>query len=245
MVQGERGGMSTEAHPQPPQFNLGVYSLPEAARLVQRPRDWVSRVVKGYRFRRRNGQPGSTPPLFRGQFEDLEGTINLSFLDLIELVFVRDFRAHGVSWPVIRRAAEEAAKLFKDTDHPFCVKRFSTDGSQIFATAAAKEEGEEQMIDLAQRQHVFAEILKPFIKQLEYSASGDLLRWFPLGKEKPVVLDPRISFGEPTVEGAGVPTAALYKALKAGESEDAIATWYDLPQDAVRAALDFERRLAE
>jgi uncharacterized protein (DUF433 family) len=236
--------MSTEAHPQPPPFNLGVYSLPEAARLVRKPKDWVGRTVKGYAFSGRKGKRSSSPPLFRGQFEAVDGIINLSFRDLIELVFVRDFLDHGVSWPVIRRAAEVAAEWFKETDHPFCVKQFSTDGSRIFARAESEAGGDAHMIDLAQRQHVFAEITTPFIKQLEYSATGGLLRWYPMGKEQPVVLDPRLSFGAPIIRGHGVPTSALYAALQTGESENSIAEWYELPQDAVHAALEYERSLA-
>jgi uncharacterized protein (DUF433 family) len=120
------------------------------------------------------------------------------------------------------------------------VKQFSTDGSRIFARAESEAGGDAHMIDLAQRQHVFAEITTPFIKQLEYSASGDLLRWYPMGKERPVVLDPRLSFGAPIIKGHGVPTAAL----QAGESENSIAEWYELPHDAVHAALEYERSLA-
>jgi uncharacterized protein (DUF433 family) len=235
--------MRTEAHPQAPPFNLGVYSLPEAARIVRKPRDWVRRAVRGYEFRGRKGQRRSSAPLFRGQFEAVGGTINLSFRDLIELVFVRDFREHGVSWPVIRRAAEVAADLFRETDHPFCMRQFSTDGSRIFATAAA-DEGDEHMVDLVKRQHVFKSVITPFLKQLEYSASGDLLRWFPLGINKPVVLDPRVSFGAPIVAGHSIPTAVLYQAHEAGETEAAIAEWYELPQPAVHAALEYERLLA-
>lgn len=236
--------MSTEVHLQRPPFNLGVYSLSEAARLVKKPSAWVRRAVQGYEFSGRKGQRGSSPPLFRGQYAPVGGIINLSFLDLIELVFVRDFLEHGVSWPVIRRAAEVAAEWFRETEHPFCVKRFATDGSSIFAIAERQEGKGEQMLDVPQRQHVFAEITTPFIKQLEYSAAGDLLRWFPMGMDRPVVLDPRLSFGAPIVAGYGVPTATLYAALQAGESEDSIAEWYELPQDVVHAALDYERSLA-
>lgn len=234
--------MATDVHLQRSPFNLGVYSVSEAARLVKKPSAWVRRAVQGYEFSGRKGQRRSSPPLFRGQYERLGGIINLSFLDLIELVFVRDFLAHGVSWPVIRRTAEVAAELFKETEHPFCVRRFATDGSSIFAVA--ESQAGEQILDVPNRQHVFAEITSPFFKQLEYSASGDLLRWFPMGMDRPVVLDPRLSFGSPIVAGHGVPTATLYAALQAGDSEEAIAEWFELPQEAVHAALDYERSLA-
>jgi len=225
-------------------FNVGVYSVPEASRLVRMPRGWVKRMVRGYAFRGRKGQPSASPPLFRGTHEDVGGVINLSFLDLIELLFVRDFREHGVSMPIIRRAAVVAAEMFKDLDHPFCLKRFATDGKYIFGTAAT-EEGDEHMIDLVHRQHVFSQVMEPFLKQLEYSEAGELLRWFPMGKGTPVVLDPRLSFGAPVVEKFSVPTSILYGAFKAGEKDEDIATWYEMPLPSVQAAIAFERSLQQ
>jgi uncharacterized protein (DUF433 family) len=203
--------------------------------------DRVKRLVKGYEFKGRSGQRSSMPPLFRGQFEDVDGVINLSFLDLIELLFVRDFRAHGVSMPVIRRAAQVAAELFGDSDHPFCLEQFSTDGKRIFATAATQE-GDQHMLDLVQRQHVIKSVVEPFVENLQYEA-GQLRRWFPLGKDRPVVLDPRFSFGAPIVEKYGVPTKVLYAASKAGDTEEEIAYWFNMPVPPVSAAIEFERGL--
>ncbi|WP_426748617.1 DUF433 domain-containing protein [Myxococcus faecalis] len=236
--------MATAIDEQAPRFNVGVYSLKEAARLVRMKSDRVKRLVKGYEFRGRRGQRSSSPPLFRGQFEEIDGTINLSFPDLIELLFVRDFREHGVSMPVIRRAAEVAAEMYGGVDHPFCFRKFSTDGKRIFTTAADAE-GDEHMVDLVRRQHVFAQVMDPFLKQLEYSEAGQLLRWFPLGKDKRVVLDPRLSFGAPIVAKFGVPTSVLYAAHRAGESEENIAAWYDVPVAAIQDAISFECSLEQ
>jgi uncharacterized protein (DUF433 family) len=236
--------MSSAAHEPGSRFDMGIYSLQEASRLVGMSPRRVRRLVKGYEFRGRNGQLRRSPPLIKRQLEDLEGAINLSFLDLIEMLFVRDFRKHGVTMPVIRRAAEVATEMYEGTDHPFCLKKFSTDGRHIFATAASQE-GDEHMIDLVQRQQVFAQVMEPFLKQLEYSEAGELLRWFPLGKNRPVMLDPSLSFGKPIVRGYGVPTAVLYAAHEAGETPRSIADWYDLPGPDVEAAIEFERSILD
>lgn len=55
----------------------------------------------------------------------------LTFLELVELLFIRMFRDHGVSWSTIRRASERAAEQF-GTPCPFAVRRFDTDGNRIF-----------------------------------------------------------------------------------------------------------------
>ena len=224
-------------------LTVGVYSPAEAARLVGKRSDWVRRLSKGYAFRGRDGRPSASPPLFKRQLGDIKGKTALSFLDLVELLFIRDFLEEGVSLYVIRRAAEVAAEMFS-ADHPFCVKQFQTDGKAIFARAS-NEVGDDQMVDLVKRQHVFSRVVSPFMKQLDYDAvSGDVRRWFPLGKRVPVVLDPSFSFGAPIIAETGVPTSVLFSAHKSGDSDQDIASWYEVSVSAVRAAIEFESQLA-
>jgi uncharacterized protein (DUF433 family) len=58
------------------------------------------------------------------------------------------------------------------------------------------------------------------------------------------VLDPKICFGKPIVEKAGIATAILAGAFHAN-SHDAgvVADWYGVQQTQVLAAVDFERSL--
>lgn len=77
---------------------------------------------------------------------------------------------------------------------------------------------------------------------------GDALphRLYPLRPawsedRKPVVIDPRVSFGRPTVEGSGISTAALVDRLDAGESVEALAHDYRLAVSQVRDAVFYER----
>jgi uncharacterized protein (DUF433 family) len=225
-------------------FGVGVYSLSEAARIVRMRPEKVKRLLKGYAWPERPGRrAGASPALFRGQYVDSGGILNLSFLDLIELAFVRDFSRQGLSPRVIRRAAQVAADIFKDVDHPFCTYRFVTDGETLFLDAAG-EEGDSTMLDLVKKQHVFDLVMKPFVKQLQYSETGKLLRWFPMGTGTSVVLDPRFSFGAPVVLEHSVPTSALYGAYKAGETDKEIAQWYGVSVRAVRAAIQYESELA-
>jgi uncharacterized protein (DUF433 family) len=66
------------------------------------------------------------------------------------------------------------------------------------------------------------------------------LRWHPLGRDFRIVIDPRISFGRPIVEGSGVPTEAIAARRAAGEDLDFIAHDFDLTREQVRDALWFE-----
>lgn len=225
-------------------LGVGVYTVPEAARLtgVSAPR--IRRWLTGYTFTSR-AAPRSSAPVWQRQIVSSSGELILSFRDLLEVRFVDAFRRHGVSWKVIRLAAERAAEIIEDS-HPFSTKRFKTDGRSIFADIV-QGTGEESLLDLAKSQYEFKTIVEPFLFEgLEFAEiSGAPVRWWPLGLDRRVVIDPERSFGQPIVTPESVPTSILAKAVKAEEgSIDAVARWYMVQPKAVKDAVEFENRLA-
>ena len=166
----------------------------------------------------------------------------LSFLELIELHFVKMFRDAGVSLQTIRRAAKMAAKQF-GTNHPFAVHRFDTDGRTIFATLQSTERDEAILKDLENGQYAFDKILRPFFKKLEYEQE-DVVRYWPLETTGRIVLDPLRRFGKPIDSPTTVPASALFRAVQAGETETVVAAWFNVPVAAVRAAVVFQKSLA-
>jgi len=221
-----------------PWAGIGIYTLPEAARLVGTNTTRIRRWLLGYRFPTRTGPGGQSPPVFSPQLPQLDDHWAIGFLDLVELLFIKAFRDEGVSLPTIRRAAKQAARRW-ETTHPFCLKRFATDGRTVFATVR-NEVGEEELLELTRNQLCFRDFLAPYLKQLEYRRLGDVSRWWPLGKRVPVFLDPSISFGRPIVAKQNVPTETIFEAVKANKSQAKVAAWYDIPLKAVRAAVRFE-----
>ena len=112
-------------------LGVGLYSVPEAARIAKVSGRSVTRWMLGYQFRLADGSARPMPALWRRDFDETE-VIALTFRDLLEVRFVNAFRLAGVSWHVIRRSAEVAAELF-GASHPFSSQRFITDGRLIFA----------------------------------------------------------------------------------------------------------------
>lgn len=174
-----------------------------------------------------------------GQGEQL-----ITFLELMELHFIKMFRSEGVSMRTIRRAAEAAAERF-DTDYPFAVKRFDTDGKRIFVILQKEVSGRGRrriVEDLGRGQQVFEHIMRPFFRKLEYGGAKEVLRYWPLERSGRIVLDPTRKFGKPIDAETGVPTRTLYDAFEADErqNERAVAKWFNVPLRAVRAAIRFE-----
>jgi len=220
-------------------IGLGLYSRTEAAQLLGLDTPSVRRWAEGYTFRSR-GRKRFSPPVIRTQLQEAHGAGILTFLDLMELKFVAIFRSHRVSMRVIRDAAAEAVRLFKP-DHPFAFKRFHTGGKSIFAAMVYKQR--RSMQELHRGQLVFESVAQQFFKQLDFALDETVLKYWPLGKKKRIVLDPQRAFGKPIHADTGVPTFALYEAMQSGEPLERVAAWYEVPVAAVASAVEYEEHL--
>lgn len=222
-------------------LGLGIYSVPEAARLTRVAPKRIKRWVEGYSFQHR-GEARSSAPLWPREIESDD--LVLSFRDLLEVRFVDAFRRYGVSWKVIRIAAERAAEIVEDS-HPFSTKKFKTDGRSIFADIV-HDTGKPGLLDLHQDQWALKDIVDPFLFEgVEFSRAGiEPVRWWPLGANRRVVIDPARSFGQPIVDPESIPTTILARAVKAEGSIDAVARWYLVSPKAVEDAVEFERHLS-
>lgn len=221
----------------------GIYSVPEASRLSGVPAGRIRRWLGGYSYAVKNGKRRS-PEVVVGDFGTLTGgDLALSFRDLIEVRFVDAFRKHGVSWRCIRIAADRAQAIL-NTSHPFSTRRFQTDGKTILANLV-REHGEDLLLDLVKDQFAIKRILAAHLyRGLEFSSDDLVMRWWPVEPRRVIVIDPTRGFGQPILNRDGVPTAVIARAVRAEGAIDPVAAIYEISLQAVRAACDFEERLA-
>lgn len=216
---------------------IGLYTFQEATRLTGIKSGELRRWLHGYKSRDK-----AMPPLWETELadSDLDG---LSFHDLLEVKFVKVFRKHDVSLQTIRIAARHAREMF-NSPYPFTCHRFQTDGKTIF-WEAARESGDQDMLDLRSRQFVFERVIRPSLYEgIEFGSGERASRWFPT-KSRKVVLDPAIAFGKPIVADAGIRTDILYEAwLAEDQDKRRVAQQFEVPVQTVDAAIRFEERLA-
>ena len=158
-------------------LGVGLYSVPDAARIIKSSIGCVRRWIN------------SSHGVVNGSFDPQEHTI--TFLELMELHFIKLFRDEGVGLDSIRKAAKTAARQF-GTCYPFAVHRFDTDGRTVFATLLSGEKESAVIEDLKHGQYVFDTIVRPFFKKLEYGPDT-AVRFWPLGIKERVVLESRAS----------------------------------------------------
>jgi len=232
-IESEPGGIAGEQL-----LTIGVYTLPEAARLTGVPIANIRRWTLGYSFVR-DGQRRWSAPLVPPQLDAVEGVPAVSFLDLQELRLLHMFRSRGASWQTLR-AAHDRAKAIIGHRHPFATGRFKSAGREILSEVVLSE-SDRAFENIVSRQLVFRKFIAPYLRGLEFD-DDIVIRWYPR-RDRRVIIDPTRNFGQPVVR-EGVPTGILARSFRTEKSMERVARWYDVDSSSVRAAVEFERRLA-
>ncbi len=224
-----------------------MYTPAAVGKLVGLHRDRVRRWLLGYEYsytvqgtRRKKTQRQGPVVRRRGT----EGTRHASFFDLIDLVFVKRFLDHGLSLQKLRASLAEASDLL-GAKH-FARETFFTDGKRLFLQVQNAATGADSLMQLLSGgQWGIAPVIKQVARQIDFSPeSGYATRWYPLGKSKPIVLDPSIAFGAPSLREKAVKTATVYD-IYHGENRnvDKVAEWMNLSKKEVAVSVEFEESL--
>jgi len=220
-----------------PEFGIGVYSVPEAARMIGMGSQTLRRWLLGYDHDANDGKHFHSP-LWQLQYELQDDEIFLGFRDLIEARIVYALRRSGISLQAIRECLDEARQIINDA-HPFSTKHFKTDGKSLFLEIAEKAH-DPQLIDLKRRQHVFRTVVAPSLSGLEFGSEA-AERWWLLDGKKTVVADPNRSFGQPIITRSGLTTKRIKEAVEAEGSIERVAKVYEIRVSEVKDALTYER----
>ena len=228
-------------------WDVPAYTAAMAGRLVGLRPERVRRWLAGYEY---NYMAANAPvrrirkaPVIH---RDGDETPFASFLDLIDLLFVRRFLDAGISLQKLRRALDEADALV-GARH-FAQRSFFTDGRNIYLQVKKQSAtSAESLLELLSGgQWVIAPVIKDLATEIKFhNATGFAERWYPLGPDTRVIVDPRISFGAPTVLNRGINTANVFDLFVAErERVDAVCSWLQLQPEEVEDAVQFEQKLA-
>ena len=165
----------------------------------------------------------------------------LSYLELIEIAFVAFFKNVGIPLRRIRDTHDQIA-VYMETDYPFVSRQFKT---ERFSYRLLTKQDERYLPELSAAVALYesnglssqnewaAELFSRFDYEHEV-----VVRWRLRGRARQVVIDPRISFGVPTVKG--IPTQVIAGRYGVGETPAEIASDFVISETAVLDALKFE-----
>lgn len=161
----------------------------------------------------------------------------LSYYQLIEVAVVAAFRRAKFSLSDIRATREYLRANFK-SEHPFAEHKFKHFGKSLF-TEVLESTGRRSLIKANQAgQLAWEDIVGPLLQVFDYEHDGIVIKWQVAGVDSPIIIDPRIAFGAPTV--GGTPTWIIKGRFNAGEHDSDIAEDFGIQRDEVREALKFE-----
>lgn len=205
-----------------------MYSFKEVARLscisVSTVRNWLL----GYTVEERQ-----VAPLIKAS---LDATC-CSFLNLVEVMVAARFRkAEGTKYEVVKRTYENARELYS-LEHPFASDlRLRSIGGHIIHMI--REKGSFQAIDTPE-QFTLPSLVTEMMEQLEFELEL-ASKWYPVGKNIPIVVDPYISSGVPVIESRGITVENIEKRFYVGKQNwDFIANDLELPVNVIQEVIRF------
>jgi uncharacterized protein (DUF433 family) len=214
-------------------LGTGLYTVPDISSILGLPQSKVRRWLKDYWNNQftTDGRPG---------FSDGSGNeLVTNFYTLIEFFAFYQLRQEGVTTQKIIKAHQVLSNTF-ETKYPFAKSNVFTDGRHVLFTG---EVGEIIRADET-LQITIKEIFEPFCKKIDFNKSNLAERFFPLGKEHSIVIDPKRQFGQPVIGATNILSESVFNLFRGGESIDVIQRLYDLTGEQVNDAILYHQHAA-
>lgn len=208
----------------------GIYTVGEISRILRLPYAKVSAWLKRY-WDGRLGEAYS-----RNYSWKVNDTKAVGFHTLVEFYVMMQFSEAGVRPVQVLHAHMELSSMY-GTAFPFAKKEvlesIQTDGKKIFLKTP------KGMITLDGTRQLNLEFIEMFFRKLEFGAGQLATSFYPLGKEKSIIVDPKRQFGHPVIGGANIYPETIYNLHKAGEPDSFIAFTFEISEQEVLDAIEY------
>lgn len=211
-----------------------LYSLTDAGRLLQVPASTLRFWLEGAR----RGQQVYLPVLR----SESKGSSILTWGEFVEAAYLREYRDEMSVQKL--RPLIEALREELGVRYPLASAQPLTDGMRLVMNLQRSLAlPEELWMVVGERQLVLGDAAAAYFKRIEFDPDTlEALRYTVLDSNPPVVVDPRLAFGIPTIKG--VRTESVAELVLAGEPPAAILQIYrgfGLTQSDLELAVRFEQ----
>lgn len=212
-----------------------VYGVTEAASLLGLRSDRTRAWLDGYERRGVHYDP-----VIR---VEPTGDDVVTWGEFVELGYLRQYRRKGVPLQRLRPVIEALRHEF-GTPYPLATAKPFIYGKELILELQEKNDLPQSiaLVISSGQTILLADEAKRFFRKIEFDPpqQGHARRLQPAGAASPVVIDPLVRFGRPSVQG--VATERLWELFDAGESIEEIAQGYEVPTEMVRAAVAYEEQ---
>jgi uncharacterized protein (DUF433 family) len=236
--------MTKTLEKRPPLFDSPAYPVSEAARILALPAATLKSWCFGRAYPLASGKARKFQPVIRPA--DARGRL-LSFANLCELHILSAIRRHHNIRLFKVRDSVEYLRNELGADRPLIDKEFHTNGVDLFVKHASS------LLNVSkQGQEALRGDFELALARIERDRHGSPIRLFPFSRSsqaqanqpKTVVIDPRLSFGQPVLSGTAIPTEVINDRFKAGDGLAELAKDYGVDEEQIEEALRFEQRRA-
>jgi len=222
-------------------FEMPLYTVAEAARIVDVPPTTLATWAKGY-LRRPPGRSEVTGgPVITYVTPDRQGEPSIPFVGLAETLVLAAVRRSGVPMRRIRPALLELQREL-GLEHALASRKLYTDGADLlFDYGESRRDTPEgrsvlNLVVIRSGQRVFIEVIEAYLRRIEYAEDGyPRLIPVPAYEHAEVVVDPT-----PVFERGGARVEDVLGRFWAGESLDELPDEFGVPagqlEDVVRVA---------
>ena len=209
-----------------------MYTEAHAARLLRLPPGTLHYWLEG------GVRRGKTYlPVIR---EEATGSKTVTWAEFVEAGLLRQYRRiHNVPMVELRNFIDSLRHRL-EVPYPLAHERPFVSGRQLVREAQEEAgiDGEYALVAEASGQYILSAAAQEFFERVTWE-HGAAIRWRPdASSESPVVIDPDVRFGAPSV--GGISTEVLSEQSEGGEDDQDLANIFGLSVAQVRWALAYE-----
>lgn len=216
-------------------LQIPLYTYADASRYLAIPRTTVAYWARGGPTTGKNGKQTFYPPVL-----SVSGRTGLSFFDLVELHILKALRkVHGVSLDNIRKALGYAETELR-INHLLLHDELRTYGGEVFIRHL------DSIVALSKGgQLALKGIIEEYLERVQRNNELIPIKLYPsfegVKDARPIVINPRVSFGRPTIADTAISTGTIADRIDAGESPESVANDYKIGIDLIMSAVKYEK----
>lgn len=213
-----------------PVLGNGIYTAVDIAKILRIKESKVRRWINVYW----DGEIGAQ---FGEKYSwNITGNRAVSFHTMVEFYIMLLFSEAGVQPKAVIKAHKELSHMFK-TPFPFAKKEvlhnIQVSGKDIYI------ELNENIQQLNGTKQLAFRLIQQFYKNLEFDKDEIATRFWPLGKETAIVVDPSRKFGSPILAENNIYPETLYNHYLAGDPINYLAHIYEISEKEILDAIKF------
>lgn len=246
----QAGGRCVVAAKDPIRFSVPLYTVADAARIVDVPPSTLHDWVHGYTRSFADGRSATGEAIVTRVESSKRTDPVIPFVGLVEAMVLAAVRRSRVPLQRIRPALDQLQREI-GVEHALASRKLYTDGAEILYDFGERPSNTDDgralrgLVVVRNGQRVFTDVVEAYLSRITYGADGypELIR-VPAYEHADVVADPTRSFGAPIFERGGVRIADVLERFWAGDTLGDLVDEFGVPADQLEDVLRVASRRA-